>query len=90
MLWHRAFPRIGLASDFTTIIEASGKCSHGLINLPLAERDREAVQAAPPASRMCTGGAQKRWKINTIDATHNSASPVDAVVFEHRGAFSGP
>jgi hypothetical protein len=34
---------------------------------------------------MCTGGAQKRWKINTIDATHNSASPVDAVVFEHRG-----
>jgi hypothetical protein len=75
-------------------IEASGKCSHGLINLPLAERDREAVQAAPPASRMCTGGAQKRWKINTIDATDDLAddlaSPVDAVVFEHRGAFSGP
>jgi hypothetical protein len=44
-----------------------------LINLPFAGRDREAVQAAPPASRMCTGGAQKRWKINTIGATHESA-----------------
>jgi hypothetical protein len=37
-----------------------------------AARDRAAVDAAPPASRMCRGGAQKRWKINTIGATDNA------------------